>query len=60
VLETPLGEKSNQQLVECCPDTHRPNKNAKGMLSLPPDAVMIALDTSGPMKADVFPIWYPV
>jgi len=30
------------------------------MLLLPPEAVMIALDTSGPMKADVFPTCCPV
>lgn len=32
------------------------NKKANGMLSLFPEAVTIALETRGPIKADVFPI----
>lgn len=36
-------------------DTYMPNKNAKGILLLLPDAVMIAELTKGPMNADVFP-----
>jgi len=35
-------------------------KIAKGMLPLPPEAVMMALDTSGPVKEDVFPTCCPV
>lgn len=37
--------------------TYSANRKAKGMESLLPDAVMIADETNGPMKADVFPIW---
>ena len=35
---------------------HSPNRKANGMLSLFPAAEMIALETNGPIKADVFPI----
>jgi hypothetical protein len=37
--------------------TYNPKRKAKGMLSLFPEAVIIAEDTKGPMKADVFPIY---
>ena len=37
--------------------TYRLNRNAKGMLSFPPDASMIAEDTNGPMNALVLPTW---
>lgn len=34
---------------------HSVNKNANGMLLLPPASSIIADDTKGPMKADVLP-----
>lgn len=36
-------------------DTHNPKRNAKGMLSLLSEALIIADDTNGPIKADVLP-----
>jgi hypothetical protein len=36
--------------------TYRAKRNAKGIESLLPDAVIMAEETKGPMKADVFPI----
>ena len=36
---------------------HRPNKNANGMLSLFPEADIIASETNGPMNAEVLPIY---
>ena len=35
--------------------THKPNKNANAILSLLPDAVMMALVIRGPINAEVFP-----
>lgn len=40
--------------------TYSPNKNAKGMLSLFPEAVIIAEETKGPIKAEVLPTCKPV
>ena len=37
--------------------TYNANKNANGMLSLFPEAVMIAEETRGPMNADVLPTY---
>jgi hypothetical protein len=36
--------------------TYSPNRNANGMLLFPPESVMIADDTNGPINADVLPI----
>ena len=36
-------------------NTYSPKRKANGMLSLFPDAVMIALETKGPINAEVFP-----
>ena len=40
-------------------DAHSPNRNANGMLSLFPEAEIIASETNGPITADVFPTFYP-
>ena len=39
-------------------DAHSPNRNANGMLSLFPEAEMIASETNGPITADVLPTFY--
>jgi hypothetical protein len=36
---------------------HRPNRNVNGMLSLFPEADIIASETNGPMNAEVLPIY---
>lgn len=58
-----FADTSHQNLVSTCrinvelSGTYSPNKNANGILSLLFESVMIAEDTNGPMKADVFPTW---
>ena len=44
---------ANQRSIE---GAHRPNRNVNGMLSLFPEADIIASETNGPMKAEVLPI----
>ena len=39
-------------------DAHSPNKNANGMLSLFPEAEIIASETNGPITADVLPTFF--
>jgi hypothetical protein len=39
-------------------DAHSPNRNANGMLSLFPEAEIIASETNGPITADVLPTFY--
>jgi hypothetical protein len=39
-------------------NTHSPNRNANGMLSLFPEAEIIASETNGPITADVLPTFY--
>lgn len=41
-------------------DAHSPNRNANGMLSLFPEAEIIASETNGPITADVLPTFYLV
>lgn len=39
-------------------DAHSPNRNANGMLSLFPEAEIMASETKGPITADVLPTFY--
>lgn len=39
-------------------DAHSPNRNANGMLSLFPEAEIMASETNGPITADVLPTFY--
>lgn len=38
--------------------TYSPNRNAKGMLLFPSEAVIMADETKGPMNADVLPTYH--
>ena len=38
-------------------DAHSPNRNVNGMLSLFPEAEIIAPETNGPITAEVLPIF---
>lgn len=41
-------------------DAHSPNRNVNGMLSLFPEAEIIAPETNGPITAEVLPIFTTV
>ena len=61
VLKSPLNKqivlepRGGRAEVE---GSHRPNRNVNGMLSLFPEADIIASETNGPMNAEVLPIYH--
>ena len=61
VLKTPLKTKimlePRGRRIEV-EDTHKPNRNANGMLSLFPEADIIAWEANGPMNAEVLPTYH--
>lgn len=68
VLSVPLGERNGYSVSIAFSQedkkysekrkTYSPKRNAKGMLSLFPEAVMIAEETRGPMNAEVLPTYF--
>ena len=61
--EEPAAKKTKQKQIRIKGDrpevegTHRPNRNVNAMLSLFPEADIIASETNGPMSAEVLPIY---